>query len=151
MKRAVAVNCEAVLLGLRKAYWCIEASERSLKSYAEGLGLAVCAKPPRVVFDPSVVSDATVSAAFDDAGVAAGELLGYPSPGEAFSRWWVSWQVSDHDDVMEFTTLFNFQMERLDTRKLVRMKERWNAAFDGRQYIDFQIRYRANRNYADRK
>lgn len=150
MKRVVIINCNSVLYGLRKIYWCIETNENELKRYVKTVGLSTCSKYPRAVFNPLVISDDEVTTAFDNNHpIVIGKLLGYPSPGEAFDKWWISWQIRDPKNVFEYLTLFNFQMKTLDTKKLIKMKEKWNKTFDNKHYFDFNIRYRKNKKFSD--
>ncbi len=151
-KKVITLQLLALKHKLRAMYWSVEIDDHeldTLKQMAGRDGLMIASDSPRLVYHPAMVTNAEITRAFARKDTTrVGELFGYPSAGDEWERWWVSWQVRDPKRAGVFTDLFNFQMKRLDTRALVRMKRRWNTALP-MHYFDFEIRYRENRRYDD--
>jgi hypothetical protein len=145
MKHIIIVNCLAVKNKLRSAYWCVHTNNLDmLQKYVAKFGLRISTKFERVVYNPEMVSEKIINKAFttqDD--VTIGKLLGYPSPGEVFEKWWISWQITDDGNpniANKYNTLFTFQMKNLNTKKLIKMRNLWNKTLP--QYnFNFSIRY----------
>lgn len=148
--RVIDINCLALSHKLRAVYWCSSTDDLAyLDTCARKHGLMISTKFPRLIYNPLMTTDAEVNDAFTKHDrVRVGIYLGYPTPGDDWDDWWISWQYRDKKNV--FRDLFNFQMKRLDTNALIEMKERWNATIPT-YYFDFEIRYRANHSWDDKK
>ena len=153
-KQRIALHILALKRQLRAVYWSVEVDDdergyKWLKQTATASGLRISKHSSRLVYNPAMVTEAEVAHAFDsDDEKRIGALLGYPCPGDSWQTWWVSWQVRDPKRESGFTSMFHFQMRRLDTKKLIEMKRRWNAALPA-HYFDFEIRYRENGTFDD--
>jgi len=151
--KLVDMQCNVVARGLRNAYWCLEIGENDLAKLSKYVkihfGLEVSTKYPRLVYNPQSTTDDRVNAAMDRGDKEIGKLFGYPTPGQPWGQWWVSWQVrmAGRKDT-EFETLFNFQMNKPQMKKLVQMKKTWNETMPT-QYFDFEVRYRENSVWSD--